>query len=161
MTTISKLLLTRASDSIQKAAGDMKLPVENDGNNPKAPAMGLFTTDIMIDKFGYRHSSLAAYLPKSTVDGRGDRLTLCTGVVATKLQTNDGGTEVTGVYILDHLDKSSARQCFVNAKREVIVCCGTHFSPQLLMLRYHFFETPPAHSIVADSMQRYRTKGTS
>ncbi|KAK1540323.1 choline dehydrogenase [Colletotrichum paranaense] len=126
---------------IQKAAGDMNLPVQNDGNNPNAPAMGLFTTDIMIDKFGYRHSSLAAYLPKSTVDERRERLTLCTGVVATKLQTNDDGTEVTGVHILDHLDKSPARQCFVKAEREVIVCCGTHFSPQLLMLRYRFSET--------------------
>ncbi|KAK1634161.1 choline dehydrogenase [Colletotrichum phormii] len=122
------------NSTIQKAAGDMNLPVEDDGNNPNAPAIGLFTTDVMIDKFGYRHSSLAAYLPKSTVHEREGRLTLCTGVVATKVQTNEDGTEATGVYILDHLDKSPARQCFVKAKREVIICCGTHFTPQLLML---------------------------
>ncbi|OHE92230.1 choline dehydrogenase [Colletotrichum orchidophilum] len=99
-------LLTYGLDSIQKAAGDMNIPVQDDGNDPNAPAMGLFTTDIMIDKYGYRHSSLAAYLPRSTVHEREGKLTICTGVVATKVQTNTDGTEATGVYILDHLNKS-------------------------------------------------------
>ncbi|OHW92266.1 choline dehydrogenase [Colletotrichum incanum] len=119
---------------IQKAAGDMNLPVRDDANDPSAPAMGLFTIDCMIDKFGYRHSALSAYLPKSKVLERETRLTLCTGVVATRLKTSADGTEATGVYILDHLDKRPGRECLVKANREVIVCCGTHLTPQFLML---------------------------
>ncbi|KZL73708.1 alcohol oxidase (GMC oxidoreductase) [Colletotrichum tofieldiae] len=119
---------------IQKAAGDLNLPVRDDANDPGAPAMGLFTIDCMIDKFGYRHSALSAYLPKSKVLERETRLTLCTGVVATRLETSADGTEATGVYILDHLSKRPGRECFVKANREVIVCCGTHLTPQFLML---------------------------
>ncbi|OLN95213.1 L-sorbose 1-dehydrogenase [Colletotrichum chlorophyti] len=119
---------------IKEAARDVNLPVRDDINDPSAPAMGLFTIDSMIDKFGYRHSAFAAYLPKSTALQREDRLTVCTGVVATKIQTNADGSEATGVYLLDHLDKRPGKECFVRAQREVIVCCGTHLTPQLLML---------------------------
>ncbi|KAF9880529.1 GMC oxidoreductase [Colletotrichum karsti] len=118
---------------IQQAARDMDLPVRNDMNNPKAPPEGLYTIEHMIDQSGYRHSAVAAYLPKSLVIQRQNRLTICSGGIATRLRFSEDGSEAEGVYVLDHLNKKSGKECLVHARREVIICCGSLFTPQLLI----------------------------
>ncbi|KAL0943073.1 choline dehydrogenase [Colletotrichum truncatum] len=128
------MVVTDLRHSIELAASHLNLPVRHDANNPKAPSEGLFTVEHMIDKSGYRHSSYAAYLPKSLALERKERLTICGGAVATRLQLSQDGTRVTGVYLLDHLNQKAGKECLVQANREVIICCGTLFTPQLLML---------------------------
>ncbi|KAK8120871.1 GMC oxidoreductase [Apiospora kogelbergensis] len=91
---------------VDKAAAALGLPIDNDVNDPDAPASGYFYLDSTIDKNGSRHSAYSAYLPKKIALERRGRLTICTGVVASKLE----------------------------AEREVIVCSGAICSPQLLML---------------------------
>src|SRR5258708_995732 len=98
--------------------------------------MGLFPIDMMINREGRRLSAMHAYLPSRVATERRDRLTLCTGAVATKLELSPDGSTVTGVYLVDGQNETrTARQCLVKARREVVVCCGAMFSPQILMLR--------------------------
>ncbi|TDZ16618.1 L-sorbose 1-dehydrogenase [Colletotrichum orbiculare MAFF 240422] len=126
--------LFAVDDYFEEAARDLNIPIGDDVNDPRAPAAGIFTVEAMITKLGSRHSAYTAFLPKSLVLDRRERLTICAGAIATRLQTNQDGTEATGVYILDHLTKSPGKECLVRAEREVIVSCGALFSPQLLML---------------------------
>jgi choline dehydrogenase-like flavoprotein len=118
-----------------ETAKDVGLPVRKSHNAPDTPAMGIFTIDSMIDNAGLRLSANKAYLPLSTVNERRNRLTLCTGTVATKLKLSDDGRVVEGVYLVDASpNKKNSRQCLVKARREVIATGGALFSPQLLML---------------------------
>ncbi|KAM0331267.1 hypothetical protein ACHAQA_002937 [Verticillium albo-atrum] len=117
-----------------QTAEDVGLPIGGDLNDPNVPAMGIYNIDIMIDQEGRRLSSQLAYLPKSVATQRQAHLTICGGAVATKLEVAQDGNTVTGVYIVDGESKGTSRQCLVKAKREVIVCCGALFSPQVLML---------------------------
>jgi choline dehydrogenase-like flavoprotein len=115
------------------AAEKIGLPVEKDRNNPRGPANGLFNIEQMISPAGFRCSVYEGYVPKSVAVERKSRLTICTGAVAIKLDvTNDGIAK--GVQILDYRSNVT-RQCYVKANREIIVCCGTMYTPQLLMLR--------------------------
>lgn len=115
-------------------AEDVGLPVSHDANDPDGPALGIFTMDTMIDQDGLRLSSQRAYLPKSLVESRRGHLTVCSGVAATKLEVSEDGTTVTGVHLVDVYSKKTSRQCFVKARREVVVSCGALYSPQILQL---------------------------
>lgn len=96
----------------------------------------MFPIDCMINPIGYRLSVLHAYMPSATAKDRRERLVLCTGATVTKLEFNEQGSEVTGVRLTDSESKSTnTRERSVKAKREVIVCCGALFSPQVLMSR--------------------------
>ncbi|KAG7138119.1 L-sorbose 1-dehydrogenase like protein [Verticillium longisporum] len=126
--------LFTVDDYLTKTANDVGVPVGGDLNDPSGPAIGLFDVDIMIDEQARRLSSQLAYLPKAIAIKRQGHLTICGGAVATRLEVNRDGSEVTGVYVVDGESKRRPRQCFVKARREVIVCCGALFSPQVLML---------------------------
>ncbi|KAL9941271.1 hypothetical protein ACHAO5_009164 [Verticillium nonalfalfae] len=119
---------------LTKTANDVGVPVGGDLNDPGGPAVGLFDVDIMIDEQARRLSSQLAYLPKAIAIKRQGHLTICGGAVATRLEVNPDGSEVTGVYVVDGESRRRPRRCFVKARREVIVCCGALFSPQVLML---------------------------
>jgi choline dehydrogenase-like flavoprotein len=116
------------------AADDVGLPVCKDLNDPVAPANGVFDIDTMISSAGFRLSAFHGYLNKSIALTRRSRLTICTGVVASKINVGKEGV-VRGVHIIDHLSRTTPREHFVMARREVIVCAGWLNSPQLLMLR--------------------------
>ncbi|KAK8098119.1 L-sorbose 1-dehydrogenase [Apiospora kogelbergensis] len=110
---------------VDKAAAALGLPIDNDVNDPDAPASGYFYLDSTIDKNGSRHSAYSAYLPKKIALERRGRLTICTGVVASSWKSThpsnvSGGTRCDST--------------FIKAEREVIVCSGAICSPQLLML---------------------------
>ncbi|KID83939.1 choline dehydrogenase [Metarhizium guizhouense ARSEF 977] len=117
---------------IDKAAENLGLRSQGDLNNPTAPAMGLFTFDAAIDKHGNRISALSAYLSKVVVSQRRDRLTICTGAAASRLETNAKTGLATGVYIRS--SKGAQEEFFVKARREIIVCSGAICTPQLLLL---------------------------
>lgn len=123
----------------EKAAAAVGLPISRDLNDPKGNAQGYFYLDQTIDARGKRLSAYQAWLNVETTNERKDRLTVCTGVVASRLQLHHTRrNEVTGVHIrpVKHRGGSEDREFIVRAWREVIVCSGTVCTPQLLMLRY-------------------------
>ncbi|KAH8880859.1 alcohol oxidase, partial [Thozetella sp. PMI_491] len=120
---------------IEKAARAVGLPVQEDCNDPKAPAQGYFNLDMTIDLRGQRFSAYKAWLNKDIADARKAHLTVCTGVIASKLEIEGSNNRVTGVHIRRAGSKAAtARDYLVKANREVIICSGTVCSPQLLML---------------------------
>ncbi|KAI0133878.1 hypothetical protein BJ170DRAFT_607731 [Xylariales sp. AK1849] len=118
---------------IDKSAAALGLPIKWDVNDPSGPVSGYFYLNYTIDGKGYRHSAYRAYLPKEVATTRQSHLTICTGVVASRLELDAGRGIATGVYIKP-VGSRTAQTSFVNARREVIICSGAICSPQLLML---------------------------
>ncbi|CAP91933.1 hypothetical protein E8E15_010209 [Penicillium rubens] len=85
-------------------------------------------SEVSVDADGNRVSALTAWLGASVVNERQGRLTVCTGVTATKLEFSDDGARVTGVWL-----NSGRSDILVKAQQEVIVCSGVFGTPQLLM----------------------------
>ncbi|CAG8897178.1 unnamed protein product [Penicillium nalgiovense] len=95
-------------------------------------------SEVAVDADGNRVSALTAWLNSSVVNERKGRLTVCTGVTATKLKFADDGTRVTGVWI-----NCGGSDILVKAQHEVIVCSGVFGTPQLLMQRLVTFSRYP------------------
>jgi choline dehydrogenase-like flavoprotein len=79
---------------------------------------------------------MSAYLDTSVARERIDRLSVCTGTVASRLEiTGDDKSErvISGVHIRSAA-RSSGKDYFVKARREVILTCGAMTTPQLLLL---------------------------
>lgn len=123
----------------EKMAEAVGLPVHRDLNDPAAPAQGYFYLDMAIDRRGNRVSAYRAWLNRRIANERREHLTVCTGVVASKLEVDEKGKQVTGVYIRHAGPGRDKKDFFVRARREVIICSGSLCSPQLLMLRYGAF----------------------
>ncbi|KEY75144.1 hypothetical protein S7711_01595 [Stachybotrys chartarum IBT 7711] len=119
---------------LEKAARKIGLPIEKDCNDPEAPAIGYFPLDVATNSRGERVSAFTAFLNKELALQRQDRLTVCTGVVASRLEVGSRRGLVTGVELKPARGKGDAQRNFVNATREVIICSGAICSPQLLLL---------------------------
>jgi choline dehydrogenase-like flavoprotein len=89
-------------------------------------------SELSIDGNGKRSSALTAWLSASVAKERERQLTVCTGVIATKLEFSDDGTRVTGVWIRP---VNGGADLLITAQREVIVCSGVFGTPRLLMMR--------------------------
>ena len=87
--------------------------------------------DTAVDKKGERISTYRAYLSKAIALKRKSHLTICTGVIASKLQIDESKRTI-GVYVQK---VAGGEEIFVRANREVVVCNGAFRSPQLLLLR--------------------------
>lgn len=120
-------------DHVDKAAEALGLPIDNDVNDPDAPPSGYFYLDATIDRDGSRHSAYGAYLHKELALERRNQLTVCTGVVASRLEVDGSQQRVRGLHARSVGSKGSD-STFIKAEREVIVCSGAICSPQLLML---------------------------
>ncbi|ETS77919.1 hypothetical protein PFICI_09981 [Pestalotiopsis fici W106-1] len=118
---------------IDKSAAAVGLPIETDANNPAGPAAGYYYLDYTVDGNGFRHSAYKAYLPKEVAIARKNRLTICTRVIATRLDLDSENSTVNGVYIKSTLSRTDTER-LVKARREVIITSGATCSPQLLML---------------------------
>ncbi|KAI0391446.1 putative GMC oxidoreductase [Xylariaceae sp. FL0594] len=116
----------------EKAIQAMGLRLETDVNDPKAPAMGCFNLDTAITKQGSRVSAVTAYLSKKVALERRQRLTICTGAVASRLECKTQTGLVTGVHIQS--SQQPGKHFFAKARREVILCSGAACTPQLLLL---------------------------
>lgn len=116
---------------VQKAAKELGLPFEGDMNRAGAPSSAFMNLHYTIDAQGNRHSAMRSYLPASVANERRHRLTVCTGVVAKKLEVENRGQRIAGVQIKT---AGAPEEGFVRAKREVIICTGATRSPQLLQL---------------------------
>ncbi|KAI3390274.1 hypothetical protein diail_10669 [Diaporthe ilicicola] len=117
---------------LDQAIQKLGLRLEKDVNDPGAPAMGSFTLDTAIDKRGNRISALTAYLSEAVTSKRRDRLTVCTGATASRLEIDTRTRLVKGVHIRS--SKNPNQGFYVKARREVIVCSGAACTPQLLLL---------------------------
>ncbi|KAK8044172.1 hypothetical protein PG993_004196 [Apiospora rasikravindrae] len=120
-------------DHVDKAAAALGLPIDHDVNDPEAPPSGYFSLDSTIDSDGARHSAYSAYLPKALALERRDRLAVCTGVVASRLEVDASQQRVRGIHVKS-VGSKGGDSTFIKAEREVIVCSGAICSPQLLML---------------------------
>ncbi|OQE30658.1 hypothetical protein PENFLA_c002G00152 [Penicillium flavigenum] len=128
----------RVEKAIQrKGAGDLGLMpyvdaamqrVGLDDGGGKRGTQRYNRSEVSVDAEGNRVSALTAWLGASVVNERKGRLTVCTGVTATKLEFSDDGARVTGVWI-----NSGGSDILVKARQEVIVCSGVFGTPQLLM----------------------------
>jgi choline dehydrogenase-like flavoprotein len=122
--------------SLEKAAINTGLATTKDYNLPDAPSCGYFPLETAINSSGERVSAMSAYLNKSIARERIDRLSVCTGTVASRLEiTGDekSGRVVSGVHIRSSAHPSG-KDYFVKARREVILTCGAMTTPQLLLL---------------------------
>jgi choline dehydrogenase-like flavoprotein len=120
----------------EKAAEAVGLPVERDLNDPRASAQGCFRLDQTIDARSERLSAYRAWLNADIAKERKSRLTVCNGVLASRLEVDAKTKQVTGVHVRYAKRTSDDKDYFVRVRREVIVCSGTMCTPQLLMLRY-------------------------
>lgn len=118
---------------IDKSAAAVGLPIETDANNPAGPAAGYYYLDYTVDDNGYRHSAYNAYLSKDVATARKLHLTICTRVIATRLELDPQNGVVNGVHIKSTIPLADTER-FIKARREVIVTSGATCSPQLLML---------------------------
>lgn len=89
-------------------------------------------SELSIDGDGKRSSALTSWLDAAVVQERQGRLTVCTGVSATKLEFGHDGRSVAGVWTRA---VQGGAEVLVKAQREVIICSGVFGTPQLLMLR--------------------------
>ncbi|KAB5518843.1 hypothetical protein GE09DRAFT_504995 [Coniochaeta sp. 2T2.1] len=119
----------------EKAALEVGLPVGNDANDPDGPAQGLFYLDHAVGADSTRMSAYRAWLNAAIANERKDRLSVCTGVIASRLEIDQSGKVVAGVHIRSARSSGPPdREYFVKARREVIICSGAVCTPQLLML---------------------------
>jgi choline dehydrogenase-like flavoprotein len=89
-------------------------------------------SELSIDGNGQRSSALTAWLSASLVKERGKQLTVCTRVLATKLEFSDDGKRATGIWIRP---VDGGADILIKAQREVIICSGVFGTPRLLMMR--------------------------
>lgn len=109
----------------------------DDYNDPDAPLCGLSTFEQAIDRRGERVSAMSAFLSKKVALERRDRLTICTGTVASRMEVSEDettGRTVTGVHIIPSSGSAMTKDFFIKARREVILSCGAMTTQQLLLL---------------------------
>jgi choline dehydrogenase-like flavoprotein len=94
-----------------------------------------------VDAQGRRATAYRAFLNKDVALVRKERLKVCTGVIASKLDIDGAAGVVKGVFFRSASSKNGGRaggssDFYAHARRDVIVCSGAMATPQLLMLRY-------------------------
>jgi choline dehydrogenase len=109
------------SERFVQAGTEIGLPRNNDFNDGEQEGIGFYQVN---QKNGKRHSAADAYLKPIL-----DRSALTAKTEAQVTQVRFEGTRAVGVEY-EHEDRTVQ----VDADQEVILCCGTVNSPQLLML---------------------------
>ncbi|KAJ7276739.1 alcohol oxidase [Mycena rebaudengoi] len=116
-----------------QAAESLGIPLVEDINTPDAPVVACAKLDATIDASGRRSSTFDAFLPKSVALARKDRLNICTHTVVTSLHIQNN--KACGIFFEPEEPVGThGKPFYARARREVVVCCGTIASPQLLML---------------------------
>jgi choline dehydrogenase-like flavoprotein len=109
-----KILLTLTR--CQQVAKSVGYPLIPDANAPDAPCDGFVTLDSTVDENMQRMSTFDAFLPRQVALEREKNLTICTGVIASRIELE--------------------KVFWAKVKKEAIVCSGAVGSPQVLMLRF-------------------------
>lgn len=119
---------------MEKAVRAVGLSIIDDVNDPAAPAMGFYRLDQAINERSERNTSYHAFLNESIARQRQSHLTICTGASALRLKMDEDAGSVRGVFVRPTAASNSRSDVYVEARREVIVCCGALKTAQLLML---------------------------
>lgn len=94
--------------------------------------MGFYRLDQAVNERAERNTSYQAFLNEGIARARQSHLTVCTGASALRLKMDEDGGSVRGVFV--RTTGKSKGDIYVEARREVIVCCGALKTAQLLML---------------------------
>ena len=108
-----------------------------DCNDPEAPAQGFYALDMAINGRGERVSAFTSFLSREVALRRRDRLNVCTGAIASRLEVDAETGIVSGAHIRRSWKEDGGAEdseFFVKANREVIICSGAVCTPQLLLL---------------------------
>ncbi|KAI1130046.1 putative GMC oxidoreductase [Nemania abortiva] len=124
---------TKVYDYLKTSAEALGLCVNAELDGPASPSMGYFNLRLTIDENGYRHSAERAYLPYDLAFQRRDSLHICASTVVERLDFSQGNSIVTGV-IVQPVHSKSKRDVHIRARREVILCAGAIYTPQILQL---------------------------
>lgn len=96
--------------------------------------MGFYRLDQAVNERAERNTAYQAFLNEDVARKRRSRLTVCTGATASRLKIDEGADSVRGVFLRPAVAGKSTGDIYVEARREVIVCCGALKTAQLLML---------------------------
>ena len=122
----------------------MGLSLMDDANSPDASCNGISNLDSSVDQNKQRVSMLEAFLPRATAVERESNLTICTGVIVSRIEFSGNEAERRAKKISFQPANSKSEEVFsVKVNKEVIVSAGAVGSAQLLMLRS---ESPSAQS---------------
>ena len=133
--TIIEILLTLTR--CQQVAKSVGFPLIPDANAPDAPCDGFVTLDCTVDENMQRMSTFDAFLPRRVALEREKNLTICTGVIALRIEFSNKEAEPRAEKVLFQYSSGNLERVFwAKVKREVIVCSGAVGSPQVLMLRF-------------------------
>lgn len=130
----SKRLLTIFDLRTTEAAKMLGIPFVERANDPDEPAFACVRLDRTIDRQMRRLSTFDAFLPPEVVKIRKQNLFICPQTIVCKIAVDRA--MATGIYARSETASSTVPPTFLWAKREVIVCAGATFTPQLLMVRY-------------------------
>src|ERR1700761_2441099 len=125
----SQIMYFRCADAVEA----LGIPMANDINTSKTPAVVCGKLHVTIDSNSRRCSTFDAFLSLDVALSRKAHLKICTGTVASSLHIKDD--RAVGVYFREERETEPGRTFYARALREVVVCCGAIGSPQLLMLR--------------------------
>jgi choline dehydrogenase-like flavoprotein len=123
------------SNSFITALDAVNIPFVDDINSPDVPSTFSGATDVTVDRNMHRISAFRAFLPLQLAQARRKNLKISTGTVATKLDfvDVDKTPRAAGVYF--EAEKKGGKRYYARARKEIIVCGGAIYSPQILMLR--------------------------
>lgn len=96
--------------------------------------MGFYRLDQAVNERAERNTSYQAFLNERLARTRKVHLTICTGASASRLKLDEDTGSVLGVYVRPNVVGKSTSDVYIEARREVIVCCGAFKTAQLLML---------------------------
>ena len=128
--------------SFQRSALAMGFSIIDDTSSPNALCDGISPLDSTVDQNKRRVSTLEAFLPRAIALQRESNLTICTGVIVSRIKFSGGHAEHRADEVnFQHAKLESEKVFSVRVKKEVILSSGAVGSPQVLMLRFGVLST--------------------
>lgn len=108
----------------------------DDTSSPDALCDGISPLDSTVDQNRQRVSTLEAFLPRAIALQRENNLTICTGVIVSRIKFSGNHAEQRTEEVNFQYAKLESEKMFsVRVHKEVILTSGAVGSPQVLMLR--------------------------
>lgn len=108
----------------------------DDTSSPNALCDGISVVDSTVDQNRRRVSTLEAFLPRAIALQRESNLTICTGVIVSRIKFSGDHAEHRAEEVIFQYANLEFEKVFsVRVNKEVILSSGAIGSPQVLMLR--------------------------
>ena len=135
----------------QQCALAMGFSLIDDANLPDALCDGVSNLDSTVDQNKQRVSTLEAYLPRATALKREGNLTICTGVLVSRIEFSGDEAEHRAEQVSFQYANSTSEKVFsVRVNKEVVISSGAVGSPQILMLRSENLSHQPIGNLSTD-----------